>query len=74
MRPHGQLGSPATDLTGGRRRGAGPANSGQRHWATPDSAGPERDALWRELYAAGIDWFNADDLAGLETFLRAHGA
>lgn len=44
-----------------------------RFWATPDVAGPERDALWRELYAAGIDWFNTDDLAGLETFLRAHG-
>ena len=44
-----------------------------RFWATPHAAGPERDALWRELYAAGIDWFNTDDLAGLETFLRAHG-
>ncbi|MFF3980506.1 phosphatidylinositol-specific phospholipase C/glycerophosphodiester phosphodiesterase family protein [Streptomyces sp. NPDC001828] len=41
-----------------------------RFWATPDAAGPERDALWRELYAAGIDWFNTDDLAGLEAFLR----
>ncbi|MGW2813721.1 phosphatidylinositol-specific phospholipase C/glycerophosphodiester phosphodiesterase family protein [Streptomyces sp. NPDC001415] len=45
-----------------------------RFWATLDAAGPERDALWRELLAAGIDWFNTDDLAGLEAFLRAHGA
>ncbi|MFJ8311703.1 MULTISPECIES: phosphatidylinositol-specific phospholipase C/glycerophosphodiester phosphodiesterase family protein [unclassified Streptomyces] len=44
-----------------------------RFWATPDLAGPERDAVWRELWAAGIDWFNTDDLAGLESFLRAHG-
>ncbi|MEU9192245.1 phosphatidylinositol-specific phospholipase C/glycerophosphodiester phosphodiesterase family protein [Streptomyces hundungensis] len=41
-----------------------------RFWATPDLAGPQRDALWRELYAAGLDWFNTDDLAGLEAFLR----
>ncbi|OPF78918.1 hypothetical protein VT50_0218000 [Streptomyces antioxidans] len=42
-----------------------------RFWATPDVAGPERDALWRELLAAGVDYLNTDDLAGLEAFLRA---
>ncbi|MEU6774939.1 phosphatidylinositol-specific phospholipase C/glycerophosphodiester phosphodiesterase family protein [Streptomyces sp. NPDC046759] len=43
-----------------------------RFWATPDAAGPARDALWTELLAAGVDYLNTDDLAGLETFLDAH--
>ncbi|MFF3752585.1 phosphatidylinositol-specific phospholipase C/glycerophosphodiester phosphodiesterase family protein [Streptomyces sp. NPDC002018] len=41
-----------------------------RFWATPDVAGPERDAVWTELLAAGVDHVNTDDLAGLERFLR----
>lgn len=44
-----------------------------RFWATPDVAGPDRDALWTELLAAGVDHINTDDLAGLERFLRARG-
>ncbi|MFJ3307660.1 phosphatidylinositol-specific phospholipase C/glycerophosphodiester phosphodiesterase family protein [Streptomyces sp. NPDC086549] len=43
-----------------------------RFWATPDVAGPARDALWSELLAADVDYFNTDDLAGLEAFLDAH--
>ncbi|TLS43678.1 hypothetical protein FE633_24140 [Streptomyces montanus] len=43
-----------------------------RFWATPDLAGPGRDALWGELVAAGVDYLNTDDLAGLEQFLDAH--
>ncbi|MFC8347067.1 phosphatidylinositol-specific phospholipase C/glycerophosphodiester phosphodiesterase family protein [Streptomyces sp. NPDC057280] len=42
-----------------------------RFWATPDVAGPARDALWDELLAAGVDYLNTDDLAGLEAFLDA---
>ena len=42
-----------------------------RFWATPDAAGPARDALWTELLAADVDYFNTDDLAGLEAFLDA---
>ncbi|MGW3216570.1 phosphatidylinositol-specific phospholipase C/glycerophosphodiester phosphodiesterase family protein [Streptomyces parvus] len=42
-----------------------------RFWATPDVAGPEREAVWSELLAAGVDHLNTDDLAGLEEFLRA---
>ncbi|MFE2990345.1 phosphatidylinositol-specific phospholipase C/glycerophosphodiester phosphodiesterase family protein [Streptomyces sp. NPDC059262] len=41
-------------------------------WATPDVAGPERDAVWGELLAADVDHLNTDDLAGLEAFLEAH--
>ena len=41
-----------------------------RFWATPDTPGPEREAVWRELVAAGVDHLNTDDLAGLESFLR----
>ncbi|WP_069170120.1 phosphatidylinositol-specific phospholipase C/glycerophosphodiester phosphodiesterase family protein [Streptomyces griseus] len=41
-----------------------------RFWATPDTAGPERDAVWSELLAVGVDHLNTDDLAGLEAFLR----
>ncbi|MEU0005929.1 phosphatidylinositol-specific phospholipase C/glycerophosphodiester phosphodiesterase family protein [Streptomyces sp. NPDC006314] len=43
-----------------------------RFWATPDTAGPARDALWTELLAGGVDYLNTDDLAGLEAFLDAH--
>ncbi|MFI6805395.1 phosphatidylinositol-specific phospholipase C/glycerophosphodiester phosphodiesterase family protein [Streptomyces luteogriseus] len=42
-----------------------------RFWATPDLAGPAREALWGELLAAGVDHLNTDDLAGLEAFLDA---
>jgi hypothetical protein len=42
-----------------------------RFWATPDVAGPAREAVWRELVAADVDHINTDDLAGLEAFLRA---
>ncbi|MFI7236638.1 phosphatidylinositol-specific phospholipase C/glycerophosphodiester phosphodiesterase family protein [Streptomyces cyaneofuscatus] len=42
-----------------------------RFWATPDLPGPEREAVWSELLAAGADHLNTDDLAGLERFLRA---
>ncbi|MET4921608.1 phosphatidylinositol-specific phospholipase C/glycerophosphodiester phosphodiesterase family protein [Streptomyces sp. PSRA5] len=40
-----------------------------RFWATPDLAGPARDAVWSELLDAGVDHVNTDDLAGLESFL-----
>ncbi|MFI5477322.1 phosphatidylinositol-specific phospholipase C/glycerophosphodiester phosphodiesterase family protein [Streptomyces cacaoi] len=43
-----------------------------RFWATPDLAGPARDALWAELLAADVDYLNTDDLAGLEAFLDTH--
>ena len=36
-----------------------------RFWATPDNA-----AVWQELYDAGVDHINTDDLAGLSTFLE----
>ncbi|SFP47804.1 Glycerophosphoryl diester phosphodiesterase family protein [Amycolatopsis arida] len=42
-----------------------------RFWATPDTPGPARTALWRELVAAEVDHVNTDDLAGLAAFLRA---
>ncbi|WP_320772845.1 phosphatidylinositol-specific phospholipase C/glycerophosphodiester phosphodiesterase family protein [Streptomyces sp. CRN 30] len=45
-----------------------------RFWATPDVAGPARDAVWTELLAADVDHINTDDLAGLEAFLDAHRA
>jgi hypothetical protein len=35
-----------------------------RFWATPD-----RPEVWKELMDAGVDLLNADDLAGLQTFL-----
>jgi hypothetical protein len=37
-----------------------------RFWATPDNP-----AVWQELLDAGVDLLNADDLAGLEQFLRS---
>ncbi|MFJ6983828.1 MULTISPECIES: phosphatidylinositol-specific phospholipase C/glycerophosphodiester phosphodiesterase family protein [unclassified Streptomyces] len=44
-----------------------------RFWATPDTPGPARDALWSALLDAGVDHLNTDDLAGLEAFLDARG-
>ncbi|WP_405792123.1 phosphatidylinositol-specific phospholipase C/glycerophosphodiester phosphodiesterase family protein [Streptomyces sp. NBC_01506] len=44
-----------------------------RFWATPDLAGPARDAVWTELLDAGVDHINTDDLAGLERFLVENG-
>ncbi|GAA0669022.1 phosphatidylinositol-specific phospholipase C/glycerophosphodiester phosphodiesterase family protein [Streptomyces thermocarboxydovorans] len=43
-----------------------------RFWATPDLPGPEREAVWRELVAADVDFLNTDDLAGLESFLDSY--
>ncbi|MEU5775975.1 phosphatidylinositol-specific phospholipase C/glycerophosphodiester phosphodiesterase family protein [Streptomyces venezuelae] len=43
-----------------------------RFWATPDLPGAQREAVWGELLAAGVDHLNTDDLAGLEAFLDAH--
>ncbi len=42
-----------------------------RFWATPDIAGTDRDALWNELVAAGVNHLNTDDLSGLANFLRS---
>lgn len=42
-----------------------------RFWATPDEAGAARENLWNVLAEVGVDHLNTDDLAGLETFLRA---
>ncbi len=44
-----------------------------RFWATPDLAGPARNAVWGELVAADVDHLNTDDLAGLAAFLEARG-
>lgn len=41
-----------------------------RFWATPDMAGPAREAVWTQLLDAGVDHLNSDDLPGSETFLR----
>ena len=42
-----------------------------RFWATPEI--PEtREAVWRELLAAEVDYINTDNLAALETFLLAN--
>ncbi|MEO7300289.1 MAG: phosphatidylinositol-specific phospholipase C/glycerophosphodiester phosphodiesterase family protein [Verrucomicrobiota bacterium] len=37
-----------------------------RFWGTPD-----RPEIWRELRSAQVDWIGADDLGGLEKFLRS---
>ncbi|ONI81230.1 hypothetical protein ALI144C_22120 [Actinosynnema sp. ALI-1.44] len=40
-----------------------------RFWATPDTPGAAREAIWTELRKAGVDHINTDDLAGLQAFL-----
>ena len=42
-----------------------------RFWATPDQPGEARAAVWTELYRAGVDQINTDDLSGLQQFLEA---
>jgi hypothetical protein len=37
-----------------------------RFWNAPDTS-----EGWQLLWSAGVDLINTDDLAGLETFLRA---
>lgn len=43
-----------------------------RFWSTPDNPSPAREALWRELFSAGVDLLNTDDLEGLRQFLLAN--
>ena len=43
-----------------------------RFWSTPDNPSPAREALWRELFSAGVDLINTDDLKGLKQFLLAN--
>jgi hypothetical protein len=40
-----------------------------RFWATPDKPG-----VWKELFDAGVDLINTDDLGGLQEFLLNQGA
>ena len=42
-----------------------------RFWATPEDSAT-REAIWSALIAAGVDYINTDDLAGLRAFLLAH--
>ena len=39
-----------------------------RFWETPEVS-PQREAVWRELLAAKVDYINTDHLSALETFL-----
>lgn len=40
-----------------------------RFWATPDEVGSEREAVWKELIAAGVDLLNTDQLEAAQRFL-----
>ncbi len=40
-----------------------------RFWSTPDAPSAARQALWTELFDAGVDLLNTDDLPGLQKFL-----
>lgn len=54
-------------------RAAHVAGSAIRFYDTPDDRGAARDAVWRELAAAGVDYINTDDLAGYSAFVRRWG-
>ena len=45
-----------------------------RFWATPDVPGAAREAVWNELFDAGVDHINTDDLSALQQFLAARTA
>ena len=40
-----------------------------RFWNTPDGTSRERQAVWEELIAAGVDLINTNDLLGLRLYL-----
>lgn len=40
-----------------------------RFWGSPDEPGAAREAVWSTQLAAGVDYLNTDDLAGLCVFL-----
>jgi glycerophosphoryl diester phosphodiesterase len=54
-------------------RAAHEAGSAIRFYDTPDDRGPAREALWRELVAAGVDYISTDDLAGFDAFTHDDG-
>ncbi len=41
-----------------------------RFWATPETS--QREAVWRELLAAQVDYINTDHLEALRDFLQRH--
>lgn len=43
-----------------------------RFWATPEVPDAAREAVWRELVAAEVDYINTDNLDALEAFLLAN--
>jgi glycerophosphoryl diester phosphodiesterase len=43
-----------------------------RFWATPETPDDAREAVWRELVAAKVDYINTDNLTALEAFLLAN--
>ncbi|MGZ8741932.1 MAG: hypothetical protein ACXWXO_03320 [Nocardioides sp.] len=51
-------------------RAAHVVGSAIRFYDTPDDRGVARDAIWRELVAADVDYISTDDLAGFGAFIR----
>jgi hypothetical protein len=51
-------------------RAAHVVGSAIRFYDTPDDRGAARDAVWRELVAADVDYISTDDLAGFGAFNR----
>ena len=51
-------------------RAAHVVGSAIRFYDTPDDRGVARDAIWRELVTADVDYISTDDLAGLGAFIR----
>lgn len=42
-----------------------------RFWGVPGGKSPKiREAFWREMKAAGVDYLGSDDLPALRAFLR----
>jgi glycerophosphoryl diester phosphodiesterase len=44
-----------------------------RFWGVPSKPTRVRQAIWRELHAAGVDYLDADRLRSLNSFLRRNG-
>ena len=67
---HGRMPGDERARLGQMVRAAHAVGSAVRFYETPDEPGAARDAVWRELAAAGVDYISTDDLAGFQAFIR----
>jgi hypothetical protein len=68
---HGSMPSGERERLDEMVRAAHVVGSAIRFFDTPDDRGVARDAVWRELVAADVDYISTDDLDGFGAFIRS---